>query len=836
LPAGKKNGTPLMSNNNTLNNSLDNNSEYYSLSYWSDPSINISSSGEGSNTVEVQGRMVDNFQTPANNRSVASSSAPSNALGNGSGTSILGGVSNNNNNNRSLGGSNSSGRYSLPPPITQQQLGSTRSAAMAVLPFSVSLQSNRHTPLPQLTSQSVASASRTVRANGRSVTSAPPAINFINYNRGFSTASQSQFSWEGGGSGSGGIPHTVYSGVPPPPPRQRHQSARHHSGVPPPPPRPEHQSARHHNDNASITSSLQGSLPSLGIDGAAMARTRLRDRMLAEGLPTVREDKFDSMFDQDEPIPAEEIMEANVLILPREDRGDPGTSTFIKNERRATQGITHAIGVATFLRTTQFGDEDGNDTKKRWIQDTTLTNNIKLKEFNLHLKQFDFDRLFWVYKIRHDINIDEYVDPEKSMKSVFDRSVAPTHAVEQWSELTLNEVCIHQLALNKHNKSDKVGESWSLQFIKASTTLDLQAQVEREYDKLHPLYRGPVTYMWLVMKEVFGSTRETTKSLQKYLELCEQRGLGLKVGENVNQYATEAKAVVEKLAADGELRSESTRGIVTGLCICSNPQFKKLMDNYLLEIDKHDLEVNDGFMWGQPDTKGEIFHILDKAVIKYKSLSKAGEWVPPVKGGAKFGSVSNVPGAGWANGQVCFNCGESGHVVSACPKPFNKKEFERRRDEYYKKKREAGNDKNASSPGYNRGKPWGKPKTGEPTIKLFKGKTYCFCPKCKDGDGAWVDDHSSGLHAKAMSTPGWTKESIDNDQHPLFTFGNGKSKSKKSKKSKGTESDSSGGGNDDNIDKTFAAATLKKFKNSASTPETERMVEEMGKAFKLSDF
>lgn len=798
-----------MSNNNS--------SEYYSLGYWTDPSINISSSGEGSNTVEVQGRMVDNFQTPAN-RSVASSSAPSNALGNGSGTSTLGGVSNNNNNNnRSLGGN--SGRYAPPPPITQQQLGRSRAAPMVGLPFSVSSQSNRHGPLPQLTSQSVTSASRTVRANGRSVTSAPPVINTIN-NRGFSTASQSQFSWEGGG--SGGIPHTVYSGVPPPPPRPGLRG---------------HQSARHHNDNASITSSLQGSLPSLDIDGAAMARTRLRDRMVAEGLPTVLEDKFDSMFDQDEPIPAEEIMEANVLILPRQDRGVSGTSTFIKNEKRATEGISHAIGVPTFLRTTQFGDEDGNDTKKKWIQDSALTNNIKMKEFNLHLKQFDFDRLFWVYKIRPDINIDEYVDPKKSMKSVFDRSVAPTHAVEQWSELTLNEVCIHQLALNKHNKSDKVGESWCLQFIKASTTLDLQGQVELEYTKLHPLYRGPVTYMWLVMKEVFGSTRETTKSLQKYLELCEQRGLGLKVGENVNQYATEAKAVVEKLAADGELRSESTRGIVAGLCICSNPQFKKLMDNYLLDIDKHDLEVNDGFMWGQPDTKGEIFHILDKAVIKYKSLSKAGEWVPPVKGGAKFGSVSNVPGAGWANGQDCFNCGESGHIVSACPKPFNKQEVERRRDEYYKKKRAAGGDKNNSSPGYNRGKPWGKPKVGEPTIKLFKGKTYCYCTKCNNGDGAWVEDHSSNLHAKAMSTPGWTKESIDNDQHPLFTFGNGKSKSKKkSKKSKGAESDSSGGGNDGNIDKTLAAATLKKFKNSASTPETERMVEEMGKAFKLSDF
>ena len=201
----------------------------------------------------------------------------------------------------------------------------------------------------------------------------------------------------------------------------------------------------------------------------------------------------------------EDIIKTNNVILPRAARGTVGSSTFAKNRREATKGITHLIGVPVHLQSAQWGEEEGNDTKKKYIQDQQLLNTTKVQEMKEHIIAYDFDAFFHVFCVKEGVDINEQIASGNNLKDSFDRSHT-VHAIKDWNDLTITDVCAHQLMLNRYN-DDKVGREWCMAHIKNSITIDLLAQLNLKYDELDERYQGCVTFAWLLMEEVFGSTR-----------------------------------------------------------------------------------------------------------------------------------------------------------------------------------------------------------------------------------------------------------------------------------------------------------------------------------------
>ena len=769
---------------------------------WSDPSINTNSNGEGSNTVEALGRMQQN------NNSTAPSMASLNTFGHGSRrANSLGRVSNDSS-HQSGGGSvgNRSIRTAPLPPLPRLPQQQHRRVVVG--------SANASLPRNRAPSIALPRSNRSGPRSGSIHIPPPPP-------RGYSTASSSQMRMQGE------VPSIVRTNVPPPPPRRS-------SGI--------------SIGSQSTIESLPAPVLPVHIPHAARGTTFQRSNVGNTGVPAsnavsvaefVGGDMFEKMFSLDMERLDEDIIKTNNVILPRAARGTVGSSTFAKNRREATEGITHLIGVPVHLQSAQWGEEEGNDTKKKYIQDQQLLNTTKVQEMKEHIIAYDFDAFFHVFCVKEGLDINEQIASGINLKDSFDRSHT-VHAIKDWNDLTITDVCAHQLMLNRYN-DDKVGREWCMAHIKNSITIDLLAQLNLKYDELDERYQGCVTFAWLLMEEVFGSTRETTESLQTFLKIIKRKGLGHYPGENMNQMATEVKAVVSSLHAIGELRRETTKDIATGMTITSVDPFKRVFETYLLEIEKNDLEVGSDYMWNQTSTKGEINYLLNLGITKYKAMGKAGLWTTPAKGGARFGTATDEPpGKGWTNGSKeldCFNCGNK-HKGGAkeCRKPFDKEAFERRRNAYYEKKRqERGQDSSTTPSNYNRNKSWGAPKQGEAHCKLIDGVAHSFCSKCNGGKGRWVTDHSTNYHAAKGNDSNWTLASLAKlqPQHPLLTMGTGKTPAQK-KAVKKKES-ASGGDNKskDSIDRNLATAALKRIKNSATTPDAEKVMEESMRALGL---
>ena len=635
--------------------------------------------------------------------------------------------------------------------------------------------------------------------------------------------------------------------------------------VPPPPPRRPMGSSGISSGHSS--SSLSDSLPSI-IDTAPRVshqtsssnstaahfgsssiprvshQTSLTNTTSINGMPPLLSsftgvDAFAALFSRTVDRTNDEILQTSKVILPKASRGKVGSSTFNKNRGDATRGIEHPFGVDKSLMSELYGEQDGNDAKKRYIQDRTMIDVAKQDEMTEHLEAYDMDDLFHVFLLKPNMDVDAHLASGGDLADLFDRTQS-RHAVSDWSDLEIRNVCLHQALLNRRN-DDIVSQEWALSFIKNSVTIDLQAQIKLAYDVLDPLYQGAVMYAWLLQREVFRSSRKTIEANQAFLKLSARVGLGRVTGENVNQYAAEWKAVVSRLEKEGELHREAIKDCVQGLTKSSVPRFKNLMDNYMLDLEKTNLESGHKvYLWGQPDTKHEIWYILNLAIDLYKSMCLSNEWKVPNKPHSKFGAA-----VGPDDEVTCFNCGTKNHKggVKHCPLPKNPEMIKKNRDEFLRQKNQERGGANTTPNGYNRNKSWGNGDRSPPTnadkggVRMIDGALHAWCAHENSGQGAWVTDHSTGYHHQKCSDSSWNLGSLAKvcPTHILLTFGKRKTakqrreaKKQKAAAARAAKNDSNnndnnnnntGGSNNNNsgsgnIDKNLASQTLRSLRKA----------------------
>ena len=147
---------------------------------------------------------------------------------------------------------------------------------------------------------------------------------------------------------------------------------------------------------------------------------------------------------------------------------------------------------------------------------------------------------------------------------------------------------------------------------------------------------------------MFHMSRETINALKKYLKIFEEKGLRKIRVKKVAVAEKEVVAVCSRLQEAKALPDETVVDVLTGLTLCSVPEFTKMFDFALQRKRMEALELADET---EQDTLKEIKAIMSKAVDSYHSLCMAGKWFLANK------STFLV---------TCWNCGKKGHGAGNC--------------------------------------------------------------------------------------------------------------------------------------------------------------------------
>lgn len=596
----------------------------------------------------------------------------------------------------------------------------------------------------------------------------------------------------------------------------RRAARSYRTGLPPRPPG--------HGRHAHVPESLLGSIVDTGgrddDESAGGSTIETRESMARESAVSASvgdanpEDMFDLIFDRSTARTNVDLLGTSKVILPRDARGDKGSYTYHKNRGYAIHGIANKLGVASYLHNDIFGFKDNGDGKDQKYQNQILIDQRKMEKVDEHCTEYDFAHVFNIYP-QVDLNVDpdEYVLSGGDFQDLFDTSVT-INMLKEYTEATYVDALMHQINLNRFS-SDVTSLEWALAFLKNSVTDDLHSQVAMEYNDLPDVQQGPVMYLYLVLQEVFGSCRESVDSLQKFLKHVKAKGVPAWKGENVYVFSLVVKAAVSKLEHEGQLHADALTDVMEGLCRCTVPEFKEVMQKYKNDRVVFELENNVGdFMWDCKSTKEEIFHILSIGVKKYKSLAQSKEWSVP-SGKSRFNA--SLTDGNQNDGKIdCWNCGKKHKGgVKECRMPRDDAAIKRNREAFLKKRREAkaanSNSSSSSQSDYKRTSDWSKPQANE-SVRIINGVAHCHCKLCGD-DGMWVKDHSKGYHHKAQADD-WSLASLKelSPKHPLFTF----------KKTGGSPASGGSGGGEDTIQRAAVAAALKRI------AETTQSEEELG--------
>ena len=209
-----------------------------------------------------------------------------------------------------------------------------------------------------------------------------------------------------------------------------------------------------------------------------------------------------------------DIVNSIGVLVRKDQRGFIGSKQYNYTQQDTTKGLDPPFGVAKHFVSSLNGEtEEGNQTKNMWIQDSFAMNLAKVDELNTRLINYDLKRIFLVGVLKAG------VDPT-SVGHVIDMwSSDSINMLAAWESISWETACYWQLSMNKRVEDDhRVSNAWTYQLLFNSCTTDLRDQINLKYDHLPLLFKGPVTYAWLLFYCLFARSRETISALKRFLK------------------------------------------------------------------------------------------------------------------------------------------------------------------------------------------------------------------------------------------------------------------------------------------------------------------------------
>ena len=504
---------------------------------------------------------------------------------------------------------------------------------------------------------------------------------------------------------------------------------------------------------------------------------------------------------------ADDVVEANAVLVPKDRRGKPGDRDYNRNLDLATSPLDPKMGVPSHFVSSRDGEtETGNQTKHQFIQEVFVSNFDKVDQAMLRAENYDMMDVFMVPSVKNK--------NARMPKDMFNND--GQNLFQHWDSLNWEQVCLWQKAINRQTgPNDRTSSQWSQSFFYKSSTQELRERVDSTYKNLPASMKGGITYLYLQLRIMFHMSRDTITALKKYLKYFEEKGLRRIKGENVVIAEKEIVAVCTRLNEVNALPEETVVDVLTGLTHCSVPDFKELFLFFLQAARAEALDVNSSF---KEDTLTEVKRLLSRAVDSYHALCTAGKWHMTRNSG---GRVSVV---------VCWNCGEEGHVCTKCNKPKNQAAIEANKKKFQTRS------SSGAPPHQQQRKKWGTPNPKQGGVQWFGNvpKAYCSKTGANGQCCGWNDSHSTKYHAKMMANPSGFDLATECPTHPLV-FALGKNGGGGTSPAPPTTNPSANpSSNQVVVDKTVANAALANLERNSPNPDTVEICNVLRNLFSLN--
>ena len=125
---------------------------------------------------------------------------------------------------------------------------------------------------------------------------------------------------------------------------------------------------------------------------------------------------------------------------------------------------------------------------------------------------------------------------------------------QHWSQITLDETKAFKRDTNLFaSEEDMASSDWMKDLLVNSSKAALTQCVDEKYQALDSMERGGITYLKLLLDEMFCTTNDVVSALQTLLKTFADFDLTTAVGENVDEATAQVKAVCERLSKVNQL-------------------------------------------------------------------------------------------------------------------------------------------------------------------------------------------------------------------------------------------------------------------------------------------
>jgi hypothetical protein len=392
----------------------------------------------------------------------------------------------------------------------------------------------------------------------------------------------------------------------------------------------------------------------------------------------------------------------------------------LKKEDMATAGLSEKFGVARHKIVA--GGEEGDQSKSAHVQQVIVGIIHRVKEGYQRSKMMDFMDICTVACLGGNLSSSNPVDwcDGTEINLWTDWDLCSDEQIRRW-----------QFSVNKFfGDGDRIASNWLQAFVYNSSTDSLRTAVAKKYDKLPLNQKGGVVYLYLTLKEMFQMSREVKEAMFKFLDIFKRQGVSRYTGESVLVAWEEILAVCKRLDAVHALQEEHVTDILTGLSICTNKRFRDMFSHLKQSAELDNLDVL-GTIPRNATILEQIEAILDKALDMYDKLSIAQIWNGTTKGGPRA-NVSTTASAGNLK-RTCWNCGGDDHQARTCPKPRNKKLYEKNRKAFNEAKANSSGgsaDKKGGGDAKLEGADYQRKKWADQGMSLINGVLHLHCKHC----------------------------------------------------------------------------------------------------------
>jgi hypothetical protein len=282
--------------------------------------------------------------------------------------------------------------------------------------------------------------------------------------------------------------------------------------------------------------------------------------------------------------------------------------------------------------------------------------------------------------------------------------------------------------------------AWTDRFFKNNVAVELSERVNEVYMSYPNEAKGGPLFFVIMMELLLSQTEEAVIALQAKLKKMDLKSIP---GENVERAVSLSRAALVRLETFGKVPDDIIRILLRIFQTSSVPAFNEFF-HHLEQQRKIEQAMSTTKV---DDTKVTAQSIFRAAGLQYRSLWEENLWtgVRTTGGTSTFSTTTNS--AGKSPISKCWNCGDTNHGVSSCPKPKNaskiaegKKAFKKA----LKKTKESGGDaksttaKSGTTPPTSTSK-WRPPTPEENNRRTIDGRAMFWSHKTK----RWYPDRNS---------------------------------------------------------------------------------------------